>query len=88
MDFYSLLFSFVLPAGIVCVPLIDRSIHYFGLVGSFPMPNLCSVDLAICAARRATRRALAVMCAHHVRGGPVRLTPLTIHLRTPRSRCP
>ncbi len=35
--YYSKIFSFVLPAGIVCVPFIDRSIHYFGLIGSLTL---------------------------------------------------
>ena len=38
--YYSKVFSFVLPAGIVCVPLIDRSIHYFGLVGSLTLTTI------------------------------------------------
>ena len=38
--YYSKVFSFVLPAGVVCVPLIDRSIHYFGLVGSLTLTTI------------------------------------------------
>ena len=38
--YYSKVFSFVLPAGIVCVPFIDKSINSFGLVGSLTLTTL------------------------------------------------
>ena len=38
--YYSKVFSFVLPAGIVCVPFIDKSINSLGLVGSLTLTTL------------------------------------------------
>ena len=38
--YYSKVFSFVLPAGIVCVPFIDKSINSFGLIGSLTLTTL------------------------------------------------